>query len=157
MGWCSGTQIFDEICDILLNNRNIKKSDQKKITKKLIETLEDMDWDCQADSAHFEHPIVREIFEEFHPHWYEDDDVVYIEDAVVVMSGFRNPRLHVAIEDAGGRVTNTVSSKTTHLLISGKTEDQGSSKLEKAEELGVIIMTPEEFAREYGLDWIGYG
>ena len=147
MGWCSATSIFDKILDQVLSK---KKQSREKFIESLINTLEDNDWDCQQESEYWDHPIVRKVFEKLHPEWFEDD-YPEIEDVVVVMTGFRDARLQVAIEDAGGRVTGSVSRNTTHLLVSGKSAMQGSSKYDKAEEYGAIIMTPEEFRNVYDL------
>ncbi len=46
------------------------------------------------------------------------------------------------IEDNGGKVTGSVSSKTTYLLAG---ENMGPSKREKADKLGVTILSEQEF------------
>ncbi|MBQ3105075.1 MAG: NAD-dependent DNA ligase LigA [Lachnospiraceae bacterium] len=51
------------------------------------------------------------------------------------------------IEANGGRVTGTVTGKTTVLINNDASSD--SSKNKKARELGVKIMTEDEFLREY--------
>ena len=58
MGWCSATQIFDDVCDAIFN----EKADKEKILDRLIGTLQDMDWDCEMDSAYVDHPVVRKLF-----------------------------------------------------------------------------------------------
>jgi len=58
MGWCSATMIFDDVCDAIFN----EKSDKEKILDRLIGTLQDMDWDCEMDSAYVDHPVVRKLF-----------------------------------------------------------------------------------------------
>lgn len=67
----------------------------------------------------------------------------------VVFTGFRDPDLEKAIEGAGGKVGSGVSSKTTHLLCVDPSA--GSSKLKKAKELGVKLMTPAQFKDEFNL------
>ncbi|MEM5947951.1 NAD-dependent DNA ligase LigA [Spirochaetia bacterium 38H-sp] len=54
-----------------------------------------------------------------------------------------NPRSKAQklIEDNGGKVTSTVSGKTTHLLAG----ESAGSKLAKARELGIKIVTEDEF------------
>ena len=47
------------------------------------------------------------------------------------------------IEAHGGRVTNTVSKKTDYLLVG----ERAGTKLEKAKELGVQVLTEEDFKR----------
>lgn len=69
MGWCSGTILFDSVLDYVLGDG--KDADPKELIKYLINTLEDMDWDCQTDSDYFNHPLVRECFIELDPIWDE--------------------------------------------------------------------------------------
>jgi len=47
------------------------------------------------------------------------------------------------VEDAGGKTTNTINNKTTH-LVAGK---RAGSKLKKAKKLGVSILSEEEFLK----------
>lgn len=61
MGWCSGTYIFDRICDELLETEVINKKEMLKI---LIETLWEHDWDCESDSEYYLHPTVMKAFDE---------------------------------------------------------------------------------------------
>ncbi len=70
MGWCSGTQVFDPICTVLLSDEPI---DKKAVLRHVIESLEDNDWDCQSDSAYYDHPLVREVMREMHPTWFDDE------------------------------------------------------------------------------------
>ena len=71
MGWCSGTQIFDDVAGQILDKDEI---DVKEVLTSLIQSLQYMDWDCESDSAYWEHPVVREIFMELEPEWFEDDE-----------------------------------------------------------------------------------
>lgn len=64
MGWCSGTEVFDGVLASLL-----AKSKTEDVIRKLILTLEDMDWDCHSDSNYFTHPIVQKVLRELHPDW----------------------------------------------------------------------------------------
>ena len=74
MGWCSGTYVFDGVMDAFINEKSISKAVKKKIIKKVIEALQERDWDCESDSDYWEHPLVREIFMELKPEWFEDED-----------------------------------------------------------------------------------
>lgn len=68
---------------------------------------------------------------------------------VVVMTGFRDASLQEKIELMGGKVGSGVSSKTTHLLAidpNGK-----SGKLDKARQLGVKVLSPDQFKDEFNL------
>lgn len=70
MGWCSATEIFDNVVGGLIGDTKLSK---KQIISNLIGALEDGDWDCQADSAYYDHPLVRECFMELHPRWFEEE------------------------------------------------------------------------------------
>lgn len=73
MGWCSATEIFDDIAAALLE-KGKKKPEPKDVLLRLARKLEDMDWDCQYDSAYIKHPVVREIGKELGWFDYEDED-----------------------------------------------------------------------------------
>lgn len=68
----------------------------------------------------------------------------------VVFSGFRDTVLKGSIEEAGGKVSDTVSSKTSVLIVKEK-EDNPTGKVKKALKLGIKILTRDEFSREYHL------
>lgn len=68
MGWCSGTQVFDNVVAALVD----KSVSKEECIKNLIGALEDMDWDCQQDSDYYEHPLVRKAFKAIHPDWFEE-------------------------------------------------------------------------------------
>jgi hypothetical protein len=70
MGWCSGTPIFDAVASALLDD---KPTDKKALLRTVIEAMEDQDWDCQEDSAYWDHPLVREAMKELHPSWFNDE------------------------------------------------------------------------------------
>lgn len=69
-------------------------------------------------------------------------------DMKIVFSGFRNKDWKQIIEDNEGTVTDSVS-KNTSLLVAK--EGEQSAKVDKADELGIKILTPEEFAKKYKL------
>jgi NAD-dependent DNA ligase len=62
-----------------------------------------------------------------------------------VFSGFRNKEFEKIIEGSGGTVTTSVSKSTDYLII--KSEDETSTKLDKAREYGIAIMTVNDFER----------
>jgi NAD-dependent DNA ligase len=78
-----------------------------------------------------------------------DEADIDFTDQKVVLTGFRDADITEFIESNGGTVTSSVSSKTT-LVIYVPTPKK-SSKLQKAEDLGITMMTREEFAAKYGL------
>lgn len=67
----------------------------------------------------------------------------------IVMTGFRDPELAAEVERRGGKVGSGVSKKTTHLLTFDANSNSG--KAQKARELGVKVMTPDEFKDEFNL------
>lgn len=67
----------------------------------------------------------------------------------VVMTGFRDEELQYTIESMGGKVSSGVSKKTTHLLCMDV--DSKSTKMQKARQLNIEIMTPEDFKIFYGI------
>ena len=58
------------------------------------------------------------------------------------LTGFRDPALEKAFEDAGGAVKSGVGKGLTYLVA--KDPNSGSSKLLKARDLGVTVLSPEE-------------
>lgn len=63
----------------------------------------------------------------------------------IVFTGFRNPDLEKKIESLGGEIGNSLSKKTSILVM--KEKGSGSSKEKKALEYGVEVMTVEEFEK----------
>ena len=59
-----------------------------------------------------------------------------------VFTGVRRADLEKIIESRGGKIGSTVSKNTTHLIM--KSTGSGSSKEQKAIELGIEIMTVEQ-------------
>jgi len=59
MGWCSGTVVFDAVCDALLSE---EAPDKKYAIKALIAALTDNEWDCEPESEYWNHPLVKECF-----------------------------------------------------------------------------------------------
>ena len=65
----------------------------------------------------------------------------------VVLTGFRSKELEAKVEALGGKVMTSVSSTTTHVICKDITED--STKIKKAKDLGITIITKEEFEKTY--------
>lgn len=63
-------------------------------------------------------------------------------------TGFRSKELEAAIEELGGKVSSSVSSKLTYLVAEDK--DSTSGKAKKARELGVKVIGPEELRQLVG-------
>ena len=66
-----------------------------------------------------------------------------LQNQVVVMTGFTSKSLDKLITELGGRVSSTFVNATTILLV--KDKDSTSSKMQKAQEKGIPIMTEQEF------------
>lgn len=64
---------------------------------------------------------------------------------VIVFTGYRDKNLENKITDGDGKVTGSVSKNTTHIVT--KDPNAGSSKLKKARDLNIPILTPEDFQR----------
>lgn len=69
------------------------------------------------------------------------------------IEGFTREEAEAAIEERGGKVTGSVSGKTTALVVG---ESPGASKTAKAEQLGVPIISGDDFKRllEEGLEFL---
>lgn len=70
-----------------------------------------------------------------------------LKNKVVVFTGIRNEELEKMIENLGGKITTSVS-KNTNILITSK-RYSGSTKEIKAEQLGVEILSLEDFREKY--------
>ena len=84
----------------------------------------------------------------------EDDTPKTLEGMSVVITGslthFSNRKeLQDLIEKAGGRAAGSVSAKTAYLVNNDITSTSGKNK--KAKELGVPIVTEEEFLKILGI------
>lgn len=65
----------------------------------------------------------------------------------VCVSGFRDNDFENRIIDAGGKIVSGVSKKTTHLIVKDKAAT--STKISKAQSLGIKIVSMEEFENNY--------
>ena len=68
-------------------------------------------------------------------------------DQTVVFTGFRNKEWEKFIEDNGGKISTSVSSKTS--LVVHSSESANSSKIIKAKSLGVKLMDEGEFREKF--------
>jgi len=67
-----------------------------------------------------------------------------------VFSGFRNKEWEEHIVENGGELVNSVSKNTSYLITTKKDLDEGSnSKVVKAKEVGVEIVTKEDFEKRF--------
>lgn len=67
----------------------------------------------------------------------------------VAFTGFRDANLAERIKKAGGEATDNFNSSTTVLLATNL--NSGSSKIQRAKDKGVEVMTPTQFTNKYGV------
>jgi DNA ligase (NAD+) len=60
---------------------------------------------------------------------------------------YKREEIEALIQKLGGRAAGSVSKKTDYLVAG----DEAGSKLEKAQKLGVTVLSEEEFQRLVGL------
>ena len=65
----------------------------------------------------------------------------------IVFTGFRNKEWEEMIESNGGHITNSVSKKTT--LVVALNPDDNTGKTAKANDLGVRVISRDDFEKEY--------
>ena len=63
------------------------------------------------------------------------------------MTGFRDKELETKIMDVGGKISSSVSKNTFAVLV--KNLEETSGKVDKAKELGVDVLTRDEFIEKY--------
>ena len=77
----------------------------------------------------------------------EDTPKDYFNGKTVVFTGFRTKEGEELIKKCGGKVTTSVSGKTNLLVVSHRYS--GNSKEIKADQLGIEVITGEEFIEKY--------
>lgn len=65
----------------------------------------------------------------------------------ICVSGFRDSSFEQKVQESGGKIVNGVSKNTTHLVV--KDKNGTSSKITKAQSMGVAIFSIEEFLQNY--------
>ena len=70
-------------------------------------------------------------------------------DKKIVFTGFRNKEFEKIIETNGGKITNSVNSKTSFIIK--KNEKNNSSKVTKAIEMNIDVFTFEDFIKDNGI------
>ena len=82
----------------------------------------------------------------------DSDSDLPLKDMTIVVTGtlerFKRNEIEGVIEKYGGRVSSSVSSKTSFVLVGS----EPGSKLEKARSLGVRVMSEREFLEMIGMD-----
>lgn len=72
-----------------------------------------------------------------------------LEGKTFVLTGFRGGKIQDYIESRGGKISNSVSKKTT--LVIYKDGEEGSGKYKKASELNVALISQSEFMKKMKL------
>lgn len=70
----------------------------------------------------------------------------FFTDKKIVFSGFRNKDWEKRLEEIGAKLSSVVSKNTNYLVV--KNNDDSSNKIKKARELGIDILTYDEFAEK---------
>jgi len=70
-----------------------------------------------------------------------------LKDMAIIFTGFRNKDWEDRIKEGGGRVVTSVSKNTT--LVVAADPDDNTGKIAKAKELGITIISKEEFEKQY--------
>ena len=65
----------------------------------------------------------------------------------IVMSGFRDASIQESLKKVGAKLTTSVSKNTFIVLVKDKNDD--TSKILEARNLGITLMTPNEFKEKY--------
>ena len=65
----------------------------------------------------------------------------------VIFTGVRDTDLEAKIVKEGGTIVNSISSKTT--LLIAKDISSNSSKIKKAKEMNILIMSYDEFVSKF--------
>ena len=73
-----------------------------------------------------------------------------LKDLKIVFTGFRSNEFEEFIENNGGKIQSSISKNTDLLVI--KNNDTGGSKIEKAKELKIKIITKKDFETEYNIE-----
>ena len=72
-----------------------------------------------------------------------------LQNKKIVFSGFRDKELEEFIEKQGGQVVGTISKNTSFLVV--KDLDESSSKIAKAEDLNIKILSKTLFIKKFKL------
>lgn len=72
MGWCSGTDIFDRMVQMILKT-GATDDEKYQLIYALGEVLEGKDWDCQGDSDYLDEPLVRKVLVDLGNAWLEEE------------------------------------------------------------------------------------
>lgn len=78
----------------------------------------------------------------------DENKVEILKDKKFIFTGFRNKDWEKIIIDSGGKVVTSISKTVDYLIVKNKKDK--SSKIDKANELGIKILDMEEFEKMIG-------
>ena len=78
----------------------------------------------------------------------DENKLEILKDKKIIFTGFRNKDWEKLITDSGGKVVTAISKTTDYLVVKNKTDK--SSKIDKANELGIKILDMGEFEKMIG-------
>lgn len=100
--------------------------------KKFYEFLDNIGYKCEKNQDIKEDVIVKTV----------------LKDKKFIFTGFRNKDWEKLIVNSGGKVVTAISKNVDYLIVKNKTDK--SSKIDKANELGIKILDMEEFEKMIG-------
>ena len=95
-------------------------------------------------------PWADKFYENIKPYVTFKEEIIAtndLEGMKVVFSGFRDTELEDQVKIRGGKVVTSVSKNTTVLVVSDK--HSGSSKIQKAMNLGIAVFEKDEFIKNF--------
>ena len=119
-----------------------------KLDVTILELLEVEGWEDKTASLYISNfPKFEKFLEQIDGYYtiLNTDDIKVsngMEGMTVVLTGFRDKELEKLVVSKGGKIGSSVSKSTT-VLVCANVND-GGSKIAKANELGILKMTPEE-------------
>jgi DNA ligase (NAD+) len=128
------------------NERNLEKLQaihglEKKSAQAFLDHIEEFITfmkECNLEHKLSEVPkLVEKKYDESHPLFGKS----------ILMTGFRDKELETKIIDLGGKISSSVSKNTFAVLV--KNLEEASGKVDKAKELGVDVLTRDEFIEKY--------
>jgi NAD-dependent DNA ligase len=102
-----------------------------------------------------DHPMITLAEKDSETEGKEDDDEgkekeeSKLSKMSIVFTGFRDKELEAKIKKQGGKIGSSVSSKTFLVIV--KDLEGETSKVQKAKELGIPVMTLDDFVDKYSL------
>ena len=96
--------------------------------------------------------FISKIGNKLSDYWHEEEEISIespqkFKDQIIVFTGFRNASWTEIVEKNGGKVNNSISSKTT--LVVAKDINKSQNSLTKARELGITIISSNDFEKDY--------